>query len=99
MLDRKDILNLSYYEYGEAFTGSLNKLRYKIVIFPQRNYKWNPKKEGEKICLRLFMWIGENSFDKTNEEDIEIKDYEYCEDGLQAIVNDINKKLSLSKYA
>ena len=44
MLDRKDILNLSYYEYGEAFTGSLNKLRYKIVIFPQRNYKWNPKK-------------------------------------------------------
>lgn len=97
MLEYSDVLNIGYYEYGEAFTGSLGKLRYRIAVEPQKNYRWIAKDKRGEYNLRLFMWYGENSFDKTSEDLIEIKDYEYSKEGLRDIVDTINKKLNLSK--
>jgi hypothetical protein len=97
MVEYKDVLNLGYYEYGEAFTGSYKGLRYRIAVEPQKNYRWIPPEKREEHTLRLFTWFGENAFDKTPEDMIDIKDYEYSEEGLKSIVDDINKKLNLSK--
>ena len=97
MLEYKDVLNIGYYEYGEAFSGSLGRLRYRIAIEPQKNYRWIPIEKREEHYLRLFLWFGDNSFDRTCEDDIEVKDFEYSSQGLKDIVDYINKKLNLSK--
>lgn len=49
MLEYKDVLNIGYYEYGEAFSGSLGRLRYRIAIEPQKNYRWIPVEKEKNI--------------------------------------------------
>ena len=53
MVEYKDVLNLGYYEYGEAFTGSYKGLRYRIAVEPQKNYRWIPPEKREEHTLRL----------------------------------------------
>ncbi len=98
-LEYKDVLHIGYYDYGEAFTGSLGLLRYRIAIEPEKSRRKMTEEERQNCRLRLFTWQGEKAFNRTEKELIQIQDYDYSEEGLRRIVDDINEKLNLSKNA
>lgn len=92
-IESKDILGLSYYSCGEAFTGSIQKLRYKIVINPQKKYFKLSEEEKKDVKLRVFIWFIDYAFEYVPEKDFIIKDFEYSKKGLEDIVVYINEHL------
>lgn len=93
MIKYKDVLNIGYYAYGEAFTGSYRNIRYRIAINPFKKYFKLSDDEKKDVKLRLFYWFSQNSFDKTNDSEILIKDFEYSQKGLEKIVDYINLQI------
>ena len=77
MTNRKDLLQLSFYKLSPFF-GSDGDTRYKI------------EKEGDHF--KLTTWPGPYSFDNTDESLMHYETFEFTDDGLQQIVDYLNRK-------
>ncbi|MDD6429421.1 MAG: hypothetical protein PUF90_08125 [Lachnospiraceae bacterium] len=77
MTQRKDLLQLSFYEKSPFF-GSDGDLRYKI------------EKKDDSFCLTT--WKGPYSFDNTAPELMSQHSFEFSDQGLQSIVDFLNGK-------
>lgn len=77
MTNRKDLLQLSFYKLSPFF-GSDGDTRYKI--------------EKEDDHFKLTTWPGPYSFDNTDESLMHYETFEFTDDGLQQIVDYLNRK-------
>lgn len=89
MVKHTDLLNIGYYDYGRAFSGSNLGIRYRVSREPLENVVFKPKDERGNPSLRLSIWKEPFSYKNTKEE-IHIKDFEYSNDGLKDIAEYIN---------
>ena len=77
MTNRKDLLQLSFYKLSPFF-GSDGDTRY--------------KSEKEDDHFKLTTWPGPYSFDNTDESLMHYETFEFTDDGLQQIVDYLNRK-------
>ncbi|MQN00803.1 MAG: hypothetical protein DUD27_05480 [Lachnospiraceae bacterium] len=90
MVQRKDLLHLSFYEKS-PYLGSDGPLRYRI----------EKSEEGEddakKKVMKVTIWPGPFSFDKTPEEKMSSVNFEFKEEALDEIAKWISEKSSEMK--
>lgn len=90
MVDIKDVLSFNYYTYKKPFTGSDSGKRYRIVRLEkevQAEEGTEPKKE---VVLKAFLWKDFLAFEKTPEEEIYTKEFDFTPSGLEQVVDWIN---------
>ena len=87
MVQRKDLLHLSFYEKS-PYLGSDGPLRYRI----------EKSEEGEgddkKKVMKVTIWPGPFSYDKTPDEKKSSKDFEFLEDALDEICEWLSEQSS-----
>ncbi len=81
MLDRNDLLDLTFYKMS-PFKGSLGKLRYKIE-------KITDDDGTDKLLVTT--WPGPFNFEKTDDSLKEKHTEEFSEEGMQKITDYLNK--------
>ncbi len=90
MIEEKDVLNISFYEYKVAFTGSYKGMRYRIARDPFEHVRYLPPEKKECAKLKLSVWKEPYSYDNTDKEEIEDSFFEYSGEGLKRIVEYLN---------
>lgn len=88
MLNAKQLLSLEFYKKSPCFTGSLGTLCYKVAKIT------TPDEEGkDKITgLRLTYWQGPFNFDNTPDDQKTSVDFDFSNEGLEAIAEVINNQ-------
>lgn len=92
MIKDTDLLNIGYYEYGQPFYGSHKGMRYRLAREPLENVRYIPADKRGEASLRAYIWREPYSFDKTEEELKEFKDFEYSKEGLLSAIKWLNEK-------
>lgn len=85
-----DILSYNFYTYGEAFTGSFDGLRYRIVM----NSRENESQDKEKF-FSVSVWPEPYSFDHTAPELIKSATFPFTVEGYAQVIDYLNS-VSLS---
>lgn len=90
MIKDTDLLSIGYYEYGQAFYGSYKGMRYRVAREPLENVRYIPIEKRDKASLRVYIWPEPYSFEKTDENLKEFKDFDYSKEALTEIVAWLN---------
>lgn len=85
-IKREDVFVFNYFNYGEAFHGSYKGMRYRIAREPLVKSR-NAEGEGQ---LRVYSWPEPFAFDKTPEEQLVFKDFEFSEEGVCQAIEYLN---------
>lgn len=78
-----DIYRLKYFTYGKAFTGSAEKMRYRIIR----------EKDGDEEKLQAAVYPQPYCWEETAEEKKQIREFEFSEKGRTAMIEWLNQKL------
>ena len=89
MINKEDILTLSYYSYGQAFTGSEKGMRYRVIL--QKEEKDEDGSVVREKGLAASVWPEPFSYDRTPREQIETKVFAFSEDGREELVSWLNE--------
>ena len=81
-IDRKELYHISFYEYGEAYYGSSEGMRFRIGRRPLENVRYTPPEERGEAVLEVVVWPEPFSYAHTAEEDRIRKDFDFSEEGL-----------------
>lgn len=95
---RNDIFTLRYFDYGEAFTGSSDGIRYRIGREPLENIAFNPEKK-EEGKLRVTVYPEPYSYESTPDEVKAVRDFEHSEEGLNEAIAFINEMIESGDFA
>ncbi len=89
---KDDIYHISFFNYGEAFYGSIGNLRYRVARLPFEDVRYDRNPDKNKDAhLELITWKGPLNFTKTTEEKIH-KEFAFSEEGLEEIVAYLNEE-------
>ncbi len=88
MIKDTDILSYKFYTYGEAFTGSCDGMRYRIIK--------SSRGEGDDAqdVFEVTTWPEPYAYDHTDDALKEIELFPFTEDGRLEVVNYLNGKIS-----
>lgn len=89
MVLRSDIHHFQYFEYGEAFYGSKDGIRYRIGIDPLENIFFKKPEEKAGFKLRAYVWKEPDNFSTAEHKLTEV--FDFSEEGVVAAVNWINE--------
>lgn len=95
---RDDIFTLRYFDYGEAFTGSSDNLRYRIGREPLENIAFTPDKR-EEGTLRAYVYPEPFCYEKTPEDQRACKDFPHTEEGLCQAIEWINSMIESGDFS
>ncbi len=82
MIEEKDFYSLLFYEYGEAYLGSADGMRFRLAREPLENVHYTPPDKRGEACLRASVWRGPLAYARTPEEEITSRDFPFTEEGL-----------------
>ena len=85
MVDIKDVLSFNYYTYKKPFTGSDNGKRYRIVRLEKEVQAGEGTEPEKEVVFKAFL-----AFEKTPEEEILTKEFDFTPSGLEQVVDWIN---------
>jgi hypothetical protein len=88
MIERKDLLDLAFYE-KLPFKGSDHNMRYKVG-----KIMVGEDEENQEKCLEVTTWPGPYSFEATDTALMEKHIEAFSEEGLEKIVAYLNSKYS-----
>lgn len=88
MIKNEDILSLNFYTYGQAFTGSDNGLRYRIIM--QKEEKDENGSVIKEKGLIAAAWPEPFSYENTADELKQIKLFPFTEEGKKELVGWLN---------
>lgn len=86
MVTNEDVFNMAFYNKKKPFTGSVKKIRYRIIKQIEET------EDGEKT-EKFFAWVWKDRFcfEVTPEEEKIKKEFEFSEAGKQQVVDWINE--------
>ncbi len=92
MIKDNDLYGIKHYLYGEAYYGSDSGMRFRLAREPLKNvvFASEEKRLEDDPKLRAEVWFGKLSYEKTPEEEITSKDFEFSEEGYKEAVNWLN---------
>lgn len=91
MIKDKDLLNIGYYHYGQAFFGSCLSLHYRLAREPLEDVHMLSQEEKADAKFKLSIWKGPFGYDKTDKENIKDVFFEYSEFGLSEVIKYLNR--------
>ncbi len=93
MIKDNDLYGIKHYLYGEAYYGSDSGMRFRLAREPLKNvvYCSEEERKADDPKLRAEAWFGLLSYEKTKEEEIEKKDFEFSESGYKEAVAWLNR--------
>lgn len=89
-ITRHDLLPLSFLKKS-AYTGSKGKLRYRL------KKEEIGEEEQKTAVLRCWTWLTPFSFDHTPEEEMQVKDFSFTNDGIDDCIVYLNACLNGGK--
>ena len=90
MVDIKDVLSFNYYTYKKPFTGSDNGKRYRIVRLEKEVQAGEGTEPEKEVVFKACLWKDFLAFEKTPEEEIYTKEFDFTPSGLEQVVDWIN---------
>ncbi len=92
MIEEKDLYGIKHYLYGEAFYGSDRGMRFRLAREPLKSviYCSEEERQADDPKLRAAVWFGQLSYEKTPEEEVVSKDFEFSESGFKEAVAWLN---------
>lgn len=86
-----------HYEYGEAFFGSYQGMRYRLAREPLENVKFVPVDKRGPATLMASVWPEPYSYAKTDKCLITSENFEITQEGFESAVAWINEQYELRK--
>ncbi|MCR4909641.1 MAG: hypothetical protein K5985_12505 [Lachnospiraceae bacterium] len=87
----RDILGFSHYSFGVPFYGSFRGMRYMVARDPLKDPKVKEGEEKPEPVLKLIIWPGPFSLEKTAEEEKESFRFDFTEEGFEALLAKLNE--------
>ncbi|MCR5237355.1 MAG: hypothetical protein K6E34_09180 [Lachnospiraceae bacterium] len=93
MITEKDLYGIKHYIYGEAYYGSDRGKRFRLAREPLKEVVYCSEEErmADNPKLRAEVWFGKMGYEKTPEEEIRSRDFEFSEDGYKEAVAWLNE--------
>ena len=93
MISEKDLYGIKHYLYGEAFYGSDKGKRFRLAREPLKKVVYCSEEErlADDPKLRAEVWFGVLGYEKTPEEEIQSRDFEFSEAGYREAVEWLNE--------
>lgn len=91
-IERKDIFTFQYFDYGEAFHGSYQGMRFRIGREPLVRVFGKSDEVRLDGTIRVYLWAEPKSFDNTSSEDMEMQDFSYSEEGVIEAIKWMNER-------
>lgn len=88
-IDAKDLYGFIHYKYGVPYTGNYKGMRYYVAREPLANVFF--EKEPGPATLKVQIWRGPLSYEKTPQEEMETKEYPFEPDSLPEIAAYLNE--------
>ena len=67
-LEEKDLFSLTHYEYGEAYFGSFQGMRFRVARQPLENVHYTPPDKRGEATLHVTVWPEPDSYQAVPEE-------------------------------
>ena len=58
-IDRKDLFSITHYEYGEAYYGSCDGMRFRVARHPLKNVHYDPPQVRAEGSIRASVWTAQ----------------------------------------
>ncbi len=84
-----DILSLGYYKHGQPFSGSYRGMRYRIEKQAEKDEKG---KDIGPVTLRAAVWPEPFSYVNTEDDQKEIKEFPFSEEGKAEVTAWLNER-------
>ena len=93
MIEEKDLYGIKHYIYGEAYYGSDEGMRFRLAREPLRNvvYDSEEARQADSPRLKASVWFGRLSYEKTPEEEITDRDFDFDAEGHKEAVGWLNR--------
>lgn len=83
---------LTHYEYGEAYFGSYQGMRYRLAAVPLENIHFKPKDKWGDVQLLATVWPEPLSYAATPAEARTSETFPFSEEGLEAAADWLNAR-------
>ena len=90
-ITEKDLFSLTHYEYGEAYFGSYQGMRFRVARNPLENVHFTPPEKRGEATLRVTVWPEPDSYQSAPADSKTVRDFPVTEEGLQEIVGYLNE--------
>lgn len=87
---RDDVHHFKYFDYGEAFYGSKNGMRFRVAIDPLDNIFFKKGDERLGYKLKAYAWPEPDNFATAPNKDS--CEFDYSEEGLDAVIAWLNEE-------
>lgn len=84
MIEAKELYSLLFYEYGEAYLGSADGMRFRLAREPLENVRYTPPEKRGEAHLLAQVWTGPLSYAKTPADEMTGRTFPFSEEGLAA---------------
>lgn len=91
-IERKEIFTFRYFEYGEAFHGSYQGMRYQVARNPLVRVFGKSEEEKADGTIEAVVWPEPFCYDKTPEEKKIRKEFSFSETGVDMAVEWLNEQ-------
>ena len=92
-IDRKELFSISHYEYGQAYFGSCDGMRYRVARNPLANVIFEPAEKRVGEMLRASIWPEPYGYAHTDPELTKEEDFPFSAEGLDDAVRWLNGEL------
>ena len=89
-IEQKDLFSITHYEYGEAYYGSAQGMRYRVARHPLKNVHFDSPEERADGVIRASVWPEPYSYAHTDAALIREQDFPFTEEGLKSAVSWLN---------
>ncbi len=93
MIERQELYGIKHYDYGEAYYGSDNGMRFRVSRDPLENviFKSEDEKKAQNPKLVAEVWFEDKAYDKAQKEGITKKEFEYSDEGSSEMITWLNE--------
>ena len=88
----RDLFSIEHYEYGEAYFGSLNDLRFRVAREPLIDVHFIPQEQRGESVLRVSVWPEPDSYRSAPKESISFADFPFTQEGLEQAAEWLNEQ-------
>ena len=81
-IDPKELFSITHYEYGEAYFGSCDGMRFRVARSPLKNVHFDTPEERADGVLLATVWPEPMNFASTPETANTSHEFEFSEKGL-----------------
>ena len=98
-LTGKDLFSIAHYEYGEAYFGSLQGMRFRVAREPLEDVHYTPPEKRGACTLLASVWPEPDSYRSAPDHAVISKNFPFTQEGLDQAVEWLNEIHESGSYA